>query len=191
MNTVENREALAWVRVLKKNLRNNRQLEFTGNMFVSCVGQDGDADSDMFRLRLVEDDSGRMVFAADQRSQFAQNILNSKKACVSVYFPLSKEKMKFKGSLSVVTKDTQDEEEMACVLDIWNNKLNKEDHKLFKEAKPDQQVSTPDELNTFNTPSVQNVPKNFSLLIIKPTKGNHKISPFSRTHSVHNAASHR
>jgi hypothetical protein len=92
---------ISWVKFLDKNFSNNRQLDFTGQMFLSCTNpQTQEPDSDMLKLTKVDRVLGTLNFAVDLRSNFAKNITKASTGCVSVYFPLSREKMKFVGSMA-------------------------------------------------------------------------------------------
>lgn len=149
-------------------------------MFVSCASQEtGEVDSDMLKLTQVDRKKGTLNFAVDLRSDFAQNIKSSKKGCVSVYFPLSREKMKFVGLMLNTESENAGENELAKNLNldisglkksIWE-RLGVEERKTYKSAQPDLLLAKNDVMNTFNSPEVTNIPENFSVLVIYPEKG--------------------
>ena len=161
----------SWGKFLTKNLKNNKQLDFSRNMFISCVSEDSTPDTDMLKLRDFNTSTGALIFCFDRRSDFASSILQAKKACVTVYFPLSKEKMKFLGEIRLVDKNSKSEEDQALLLNLWNTKMHSQEHKQFKEAKPDIQVVKADDLNTYNNPDVGSVAQNCILLEVNPFKG--------------------
>lgn len=164
---------ISWIKFLDKNFSNNRQLDFTGQMFLSCTNPEtGEADSDMLKLTQVNRTLGTLNFAVDMRSDFAKNIQNSKFGCVSVYFPLSREKMKLVGTM-FTTEQTSNPLDIDCGKlkeEIWN-RLGSEEKKTYKAARPDLLLSKNDALNTFNSPEVVNIPENFSVFVVYPHKG--------------------
>lgn len=158
-----------WRKLLRKNILNNRQLDFTGNMFVSCVTEEGEVECEMLKLRHVSKNS-KLIFATDGRSNFFSKVRNAKKVCINVYFPLSKEKMKFYGKLEIFNVESE-ENGLEIVNEIWSQKLDKEERKMYKEASPDKIVIEKDDMNTFNTPEVGNIPKNFVIFVVESYKG--------------------
>ena len=173
-------QEIPWIKQLDKNIKDNRQLDFTGQVFLSCTNTDTmQPDSDMLKLTQVDRKLGTLNLALDTRSEFSRNVQKSKIGCVSVYFPLTKEKMKLLGRMELITSTFNEKESNLKISidfqtlrqDLWQ-RLDSEEKKTYKTAKPDIKVGVKDELNTFNSPEVVNLPENFSVVIIHPHKGN-------------------
>lgn len=78
-------------------------------MFLSCCNQaTGEVDCDMLKLIKLDREAGALIFAADIRSDFYANVTKSMTACVNVYFPLSKEKLKLTGAIQSLSSKCEE-----------------------------------------------------------------------------------
>lgn len=134
----------------------------------------------MLKLSKLDKDTGKLLFAIDNRSDFFRNVEKSKTACVNVYFPLSKEKLKFHGEIITLDSKSQefDDDQSSGKIStnireaIWSG-LGSEEKKSYKSVKPDATQGANDELNTFNNPEVAQIAENFAVLVVQPFKGSY------------------
>ena len=161
---------IQWKKNLKKNLLNNRQLENTGFMFLSALTKNEYPENDMLKLRAIKDE--KLMFECDLRSNFINQIQNTKKGCLTVYFALSKEKMKFKGNFDILDYKQKKEEEKEDYIQIWNDELDKNEKRKYKEANPDKIKIEPEDILRFNNPDLDDLSQNFGVLRFYPISGN-------------------
>lgn len=93
-----------WYKAFQKSLLENSQLVFSKKVNVSAV-QDGLSISEILDIHQIIqiDDNGAIVAFIDNRTNFYNVIKENPIACLSIYFPMSREKFKLNCSVHSIS----------------------------------------------------------------------------------------
>ena len=153
---------------LRKNILRNQQLAFCKNMFIAYEDE-GEPCIDTLVLRdvVTEENDVYLVYFVDKRENLIKALEKNRKAAISIYFPLSKEKFSFKTVIN--DKLITDKQR----LDYWNNSFGKTDKLKFTKEAPNLKKTAKEE--EYNAQCIESVSANFHVLVCEVLKGDHWI----------------
>jgi len=188
----------SWIRSLQKSIMNNTQLEFWHYLEIAYVNVDEKApECEMIKFRklLLDEITNKsfLITTVDKRTKLYKNLTQNPKIQLCWFFPLSREKFRLKCDCTLISNDDyfktnakQDEISASTSAPllikeykrIWDEDLNKEEKKEYTEVQPDSETidkhqKKHDDLNDFNTPEVQAISSNFSVIIFDPYEIEH------------------
>ncbi|KRX06371.1 FMN-binding split barrel [Pseudocohnilembus persalinus] len=184
-----------WNVLLNKSIINNRQLDFIKNISISFLDSNNLPSIEMIQFGDIIQEKA-LIFPIDSRTKAFQGIQKNKIIDLLWYFPLTQEKYTLKCNLQIFNKQEQNqqtqENENYIIFDdmeqiyqnFWDNKIDKEDKKLFQNPIPDslteeRQVINKQltDLDKYNSYDKKNLSDNFALLVAIPFEITHTKYP--------------
>jgi len=179
---------LSWLKALQRAKSNNEQLEFWRFVNIAYIcSKTNTPEVDMLKFRdfHVKDNSNAyLLFSIDNRCKMFHDLTQCDKVELCWFFPLSREKFRIKCSFkSFSLKNYSDKSSADQIIgyqefkNIWDKEIDKEEKKLFTERKPDTKTveisaKQVDDINDFNTPTVDDISPNFAILATEVQEGN-------------------
>jgi hypothetical protein len=134
-----------WYKAFQKSLLENSQLVFSKKINVSVL-QDGLPVSDILdihQIMLIDDNAAIMAFI-DNRTNFYQAIVENSISCLSIYFPMSREKFKLNCSIHSISGNGISVLEMKnkTQFESYLRKNLKYNNAILKESENEEQLFT-------------------------------------------------